>query len=941
MHVDAELLPNADARAAFIAGVRKAKAATLEALVPILDVTTSGDDCFVVYGAPQSAFPLEEIFAEMSSEDRRAEIPRFAVLLAKSLSALHRAGIVQGLLSLSTVFEWERGYATWQYQLASLCDHAKVMRRLDDHVDGVFRAPEVIEGARFSQASDIFCWAVLVATFATEAEPAEAIEMADDGRASTVLSEALLEIVQVSLSYSPDERPSDADALLEWLEETGIAKDLPISRAGTGNAVWEWELTRERRRRAREAQEQPEVNVKAVETATPVVPFEGFEEVPTYVPPPDDTVMPAPPEPAPEPPPAAPAAVDEPLEDALAQMMGDPLAGVPDEIPVLPMSEGQSSALEDTLAAMLGGGAAPEPAPARASSSDEIPELPMSPGQSSALEDALAEMLTGDAPAKAPARSSTPDPGGSALEDALAELTGDMDAGTSGAESDMLPPPPELTALEGDEESFESLGSLNDEGEAIDFGAPAADEEEDDDWAAAARARFREEAGAPDDDEQPEEEPAEVLDEELEAERLERERLEQERRERERLAAEKRERDRLEQEERERAWRERQRLRQEEWERGRVEQERREQEWREMKRLEEERIEQMRREQEEREIEWRARLEREEEEREAREIEERARLEEQAREREERAVREAEEQARAEVEEQARAEVEEQARAEEAEREAAAREQRERARREAERLEREAERERREAEREQLEAEREQREAEERERSDRAAREAEELERLEREARESEERARREREARAVEEKFRLEQQEVEERRRREREASQARERARRERATRGTRKRSYSSEIREAEAQMRQEQADREAAMVARLERARIERDEERARQREADAVRKPMRQSTEMLDVPPEMWGRSTPEEGDPRAIPVERSASGSRSSMRRREPPVEVERAPMHEPPPPQVIHKAADPSDRRDWIMLVIVAFVVGLLCGMLLQQMISG
>ena len=83
VHVDAELLPNADARAAFIAGVRKAKAATLEALVPILDVTTSGDDCFVVYGAPQSAFPLEEIFAEMSSEDRRAVIPRFAVLLAK------------------------------------------------------------------------------------------------------------------------------------------------------------------------------------------------------------------------------------------------------------------------------------------------------------------------------------------------------------------------------------------------------------------------------------------------------------------------------------------------------------------------------------------------------------------------------------------------------------------------------------------------------------------------------------------------------------------------------------------------------------------------------------------------------------------------------------------------------------------------------------------
>ncbi|MCA9691428.1 MAG: hypothetical protein KC636_17625 [Myxococcales bacterium] len=252
--IDRALTPDDAQRERLLHRMRELPGLLGEVTVPLIHVLAHEDLSVLVFGAPQGTQPLPEVIKEMTVEDRHSEVRRFACLLAESLDQLHRAGVVQGLMSVATVFEWERGYAPWQYELALLCDRAEIDRRLAGRPEEAYQAPEVAAGGSFSAASDLYSWAVMVAVFATEATPADAVEMADDGRAAEVLSDELTEIIQVALSYAPEERPDNAGALVAWLARSGISKDLPISRAGTSNSVWEWELNASRRRAAMQAQ---------------------------------------------------------------------------------------------------------------------------------------------------------------------------------------------------------------------------------------------------------------------------------------------------------------------------------------------------------------------------------------------------------------------------------------------------------------------------------------------------------------------------------------------------------------------------------------------------------------------------------------------------------------------------------------------------------------
>lgn len=246
--VDPELLPTEEARTAFLKRMGEVVEKMPDALVPLKDVGREGDDCILFFGAPQGTMPLPDIIAEMTPEARAEEARRFAVHLARSISDLHRSGVVHGLLDPSTVFEWERGYAVWQYEIARLCERDVIEIRLAGSPMDAYRAPEATVGDDLVPASDIYSWAAMVAQFPAQDSVYEAITRIHDEGAKQVFGEPLVALLIKALSEDPNDRPTDGPALVAALEQAGLTRDLAISRAGTGNSVWEWELTRERRR---------------------------------------------------------------------------------------------------------------------------------------------------------------------------------------------------------------------------------------------------------------------------------------------------------------------------------------------------------------------------------------------------------------------------------------------------------------------------------------------------------------------------------------------------------------------------------------------------------------------------------------------------------------------------------------------------------------------
>lgn len=247
--VDPELLPTEEARTAFLKRMREVIEGLADALVPLKDVGSEGDSCVLIFGAPQGTFPLPDITAEMSDESRRNEARRFAVHLARSVAELHRSGVVHGLLDPSTVFEWERGYAVWQYEIARLCERDVIEIRLAGSPMDAYRAPEATVGDDLLPASDIYSWAALVAQFPSQESVYEAIAQINDEGASEIFGEQLLGLLKKALNEEPSERFTDGAALVAAIEAAGLHQELAISRAGTGNSVWEWELTRDRRRK--------------------------------------------------------------------------------------------------------------------------------------------------------------------------------------------------------------------------------------------------------------------------------------------------------------------------------------------------------------------------------------------------------------------------------------------------------------------------------------------------------------------------------------------------------------------------------------------------------------------------------------------------------------------------------------------------------------------
>jgi len=246
--VDPELLPSEAARTAFLERMREVIEGLADALVPLKDVGSEGDNCVLIFGAPQGTFPLPDITAEMGLESRRHEARRFAVHLARSVAELHQKGVVHGLLDPSTVFEWERGYAVWQYEIARLCERDVIEIRLAGSPMDAYRAPEATVGDDLVPASDVYSWAALVAQFPSQESVYEAIAQINDGSAVEFFGEQLLELLKQALKEEPSERFTDGAALVAAIEAAGLHRELPISRAGTGNSVWEWELTRDRRR---------------------------------------------------------------------------------------------------------------------------------------------------------------------------------------------------------------------------------------------------------------------------------------------------------------------------------------------------------------------------------------------------------------------------------------------------------------------------------------------------------------------------------------------------------------------------------------------------------------------------------------------------------------------------------------------------------------------
>jgi serine/threonine protein kinase len=197
--------------------VREARlAATIESrhLVRILDV---GDGFFVMpyypRGSLAEALPLAI-----------DQLVRVAAEIAQGLDALHAAGIVHRDVKPSNVLLGGDGAVLADFGLARGVDSTQLTH--DGQLLGTahYLAPELIEGAAATPASDVYAFACLVYEAATGAPPFAGRNEAEIGYAHLVedpprpdLPGELPDAILLGLAKDPRDRPTSATALHRML----------------------------------------------------------------------------------------------------------------------------------------------------------------------------------------------------------------------------------------------------------------------------------------------------------------------------------------------------------------------------------------------------------------------------------------------------------------------------------------------------------------------------------------------------------------------------------------------------------------------------------------------------------------------------------------------------------------------------------------------------
>ena len=197
--------------------VREARlAATIESrhLVRILDV---GDGFFVMpyypRGSLAEALPLAI-----------DQVVRVAAEIAQGLDALHAAGIVHRDVKPSNVLLGVDGAVLADFGLARGVDSTQLTH--DGQLLGTahYLAPELIEGAAATPASDVYAFACLVYEAATGAPPFAGRNEAEIGYAHLVedpprpdLPGELPDAILLGLAKGPRDRPTSATALHRML----------------------------------------------------------------------------------------------------------------------------------------------------------------------------------------------------------------------------------------------------------------------------------------------------------------------------------------------------------------------------------------------------------------------------------------------------------------------------------------------------------------------------------------------------------------------------------------------------------------------------------------------------------------------------------------------------------------------------------------------------
>ena len=221
--IDAELLPNADSRAAFVAGLGPLSSLREPTLVPQLFV--GGDELggAVLYEPLPGGVAFDDLFDGTGSYELTLEVGRLARHLARALAALHARGHVHGMLTSACVFVGPRGPAVYQYGLAPLCDRAVLMRRARSF--GLINlAPEVMAGGDFTPTADLYAWAVTIAQFAAGMRGVAALDIVRGHDELPGLTLSLRAALQACLAADPGARPSDGTDLLRLIESAGLGE---------------------------------------------------------------------------------------------------------------------------------------------------------------------------------------------------------------------------------------------------------------------------------------------------------------------------------------------------------------------------------------------------------------------------------------------------------------------------------------------------------------------------------------------------------------------------------------------------------------------------------------------------------------------------------------------------------------------------------------------
>ena len=219
--LDAELLPDAASRDAFVAGLEAMTSLRDPTLVPQIYAGAGEHGGAVVYEALAGGVSFDDLYDGTGSFDLSSEVGRLARQLARALEALHARGQVHGLLTSACVFVGSRGPAVYQFGLAPLCDRTVLLRRV--RAFGLPNlAPEVVAGGDFTPAADLYAWAVTLAQFAAGTRGPAAIDAARSAQELPGLSPALRTALQSCLSDDPAGRPRDGAELLRPIEIAGL-----------------------------------------------------------------------------------------------------------------------------------------------------------------------------------------------------------------------------------------------------------------------------------------------------------------------------------------------------------------------------------------------------------------------------------------------------------------------------------------------------------------------------------------------------------------------------------------------------------------------------------------------------------------------------------------------------------------------------------------------